>query len=157
MIYSNAGGEDHRRAAEWEQDQWKKNLGLNVQVRGTENKIFLSELRRSGPDLFRRGVGADRPTCRAFLETFKTTHPDNVSQVTDPDFQKTLENLDRATTEAEEKKFCSEALNHLMRNDEFIPLGQMHFAILASRKFSGWTLNSMLSLDLSELKTNTGH
>ncbi|MBX3039833.1 MAG: peptide ABC transporter substrate-binding protein [Bdellovibrionaceae bacterium] len=157
MIYSNAGGEDHRRAAEWEQDQWKKNLGLNVQVRGTENKIFLSELRRSGPDLFRRGVGADRPTCRAFLETFKTTHPDNVSQVTDPDFQKTLENLDRATTEAEEKKFCSEALNHLMRNDEFIPLGQMHFAILASRKFSGWTLNSMLSLDLSELKTSTGH
>lgn len=152
MIYSNAGGEDHRRAAEWEQDQWKKNLNLTVQVRGTENKIFLSELARSGPDLFRRGVAADRPTCRAFLEIFKSGHPDDVLKVEDPAFQTTIWNLSQAVTDSDEKKYCEEGLQFLMRNHEFIPLGRMHFAVLADRRFSGWTLNSMLTLDLASLK-----
>lgn len=154
LIYSNAGGEDHRRAAEWEQDQWKKNLNLSVQVRGTENKIFLSELSRSSPDLFRRGVAADRPTCRAFLEIFKIGHPDDVLKVEDPVFQTILRNLNQAVTDSEEKKSCEEGIQFLMKNYEFIPLGQMHFAILADRKFSGWTLNSMLFLDLANLTSD---
>lgn len=151
LRYSAVGGEDHRRGAEWQQDQWRKHLGLTVNPRGLENKMFLSELKTKTPDVFRRGVSTDRPTCRALLEVFQTGHPEDYLQIKDQSFQKTLSDLSAQADPKKSTLLCQSAIRFLMENHHLIPLGEMHFAILANPKFRGWHLNALGVLDLSNL------
>ena len=47
---------------------------LDVELEQVENKLFLDRLEKSPPDLFRKGINLDRPTCNAALEHFRTGH-----------------------------------------------------------------------------------
>lgn len=151
LMYSSLGGEDHRRATEWMQAQWQKNLNLKVQLLLRENKVFLSELQQSTPPLFRKGVAPDRPTCLATLETFADWSPENFIQMKDPEYQTILKKLGDATTTQDQRKFCTEGVRYLMDQHLLIPLGEIHFAVMAKKTFSGWKLNAMNQLDLSNL------
>lgn len=151
FMFSSLGGEDHKRATEWMQDQWQKNAGLKTNLIVKENKVFLQELQTKAPALFRKGVAPDRPTCLAALETFAPWSPENYIQVSAPEFSKTLEALANATKPAEQKKLCLAGVQYLMNNHLLIPLGPIQFAILAKRDFTGWKLNQMNQLDLSQL------
>jgi len=155
LMYSSLGGEDHRRATEWMQAQWKKNLGLKVQVVLRENKVFLNDIQQHPPALFRKGVAPDRPTCLATLETFADWSPENFIQVKNPEYQLILKKLGEATQPAEQRKLCTEGVRYLMDRYLLIPLGEIHFAVLAQKTFSGWKLNSMNQLDLADLKAPT--
>lgn len=154
LMYSGLGGEDHRRATEWIQAQWRKNLNLNVQVLLRENKVFLNELQQNTPAIFRKGVAPDRPTCLATLETFADWSPENYIQVKDPVFQNLLKNLEETKRPSEQKKYCSEGVRYLMDRHLLIPLGSIHFAMLAKPSFKGWRLNFMNQLDLSGLEAH---
>lgn len=152
LMYSSLGGEDHRRSTEWMQAQWQKNLGLRVQLLLRDNKVFLNELTQTPPALFRKGVAPDRPTCLATLETFAEWSSENYIQLKDPQYQDTLKKLSEATNTPDRKKYCTEGVRFLMDRHVLIPLGGIHFAILASPQFSGWRLNSMNQMDLSGLR-----
>lgn len=151
LMYSAQGGEDHRRATEWMQAQWQKNLGLKVQLILRENKVFLSELQQSPPALFRKGVAPDRPTCLATLETFADWNPENYIQLKDPAYHEILRKLGEASNSQEQKDLCTQGVRFLMDRHLLIPLGRIHFAVMANRNFNGWKLNSMNQLDLSRL------
>lgn len=152
MMYSSLGGEDHRRATEWLQAQWQKNLGLKVQMLLRDNKVFLKELQQQPPDLFRKGVAPDRPTCLATLETFAEWSPENYLRLNEAGYQEILKKLGEATSPGEQKKYCTEGVRYLMDRHLLIPLGQIHFSILAKKTFTGWRLNSMNQLDLAGLR-----
>lgn len=154
LMYSSLGGEDHRRATEWMQSQWEKNLGLKVQLLLRENKVFLNELQQNPPTLFRKGVAPDRPTCLATLETFADWSPENYIQLKDPEFQDLLKKISEASNAGpDQRKLCTQAVRFLMDRHLLIPLGSIHFAILAKQKFVGWRLNSMNQLDLAGLES----
>ncbi|MBX2986442.1 MAG: peptide ABC transporter substrate-binding protein [Bdellovibrionaceae bacterium] len=153
MNYSTQGGEDHRRAAEWQQEQWRKNAGLTVRVKGLENKIFLAELKKSPPDVFRKGLAPDRPTCYAALEKFTDPDSGNFLEFKDSRFRDLLNSLADAEKEADKKDLCLQGLKLLIEGNRLIPLGRMHFAVLAKENFFGWRLNQMNQLDLSALRT----
>lgn len=148
--YSTQGGEDHRRAAEWQQDQWKKNLGLQVRVKGLENKIFLTQIKESPPDIYRRGVAADRPTCFAALELF--VRNSEIPELKTGDFAKIMDDLQNSPAGPSKAKACRRALESLINHHHLIPLGPMHFAVLVNPKFTGWKMNQMNQLDLARLK-----
>ncbi|WP_413291563.1 peptide ABC transporter substrate-binding protein [Bdellovibrio sp. HCB337] len=153
LMYSSLGGEDHRRATEWMQSQWDKNLGVKVQLLLRENKVFISDLQQNPPALFRKGVAPDRPTCLATLETFADWSPENYIQLKDPEFQELLKKLGDTSSGFDQKKLCTQAVRFLMDRHLLIPLGSIHFAILAKQKYSGWRLNSMNQLDLAGLES----
>ncbi|MNK08122.1 putative binding protein YgiS precursor [compost metagenome] len=151
MMFSSLGGEDHKRATEWLQNQWQKNAGLKTHLEAKENKVFLRILEEKTPALFRKGVAPDRPTCLAALETFSANSPENFIRFKDPAYTGILQKLGKAKDQNEAKKLCLEGANYLMNRHLIIPLGAIQFAILAKQDFIGWKLNQMNQLDLSQL------
>jgi oligopeptide transport system substrate-binding protein len=160
--FSKLGGDDVKEGAEWFQAQWKKNLGLKLDLEVLEQGVYLSELRNHPAPMFRKGVGLDRPTCLSALETFAPTGSENFIKFEDKAFVSILDTLERATskntdkqtkTNEESKRACSSGIKFLLDRNLFIPLGRIHFTLLARREFSGWKLNEMNQLDLARLKT----
>ena len=152
MIFSSQGGEDHKRATEWMQQQWLKNAGLKVTLEVKENKLYLDEVKNNPPALFRKGLSPDRPTCLAVLETFSSENPENYILFKDAAYKRVLVKLSESTSPSEQKKFCSEGVQILLDQYRLIPTGPMHFAMLAKPEFRGWKLNQMNQLDLSDLE-----
>lgn len=151
FLFSSLGGEDHRRATEWMQSQWLTNAKIKTRPQSRENKIFLKTLRDNPPALFRKGVSPDRPTCLATLETFAENSPENYIQLRSAEFSKILAQLAQETSKAEQKQLCKKGVDFLMAKHLLIPLGPIHFAMLAKKEFQGWKLNQMNQLDLSGL------
>ncbi|MGZ3772075.1 MAG: peptide ABC transporter substrate-binding protein [Pseudobdellovibrionaceae bacterium] len=151
FMFSAMGGEDHKRATEWMQNQWTKNAGLKTNLEMKENKVFLQILQKNPPALFRKGVAPDRPTCLAALETFSINNPENYLRIHSTEYDKILSALAKAKNLADKKKWCMEGTEFLLNNHWLIPQGGIHFSILAKPDFTGWKINQMNQLDLSGL------
>ncbi len=152
LAYSRQGGDNHQRTAEWIQAELKKNLGLQIEVSGLENQIFLEKLEKSTPDLFRKGIAPERPTCLSALENFSTGNAENYIQFSDPRFDEILKTMRESSSEKQKQKLCTEALHLLIDPYWIIPTGPIHFTILMSPQWTGWKLNELNQLDLSELE-----
>lgn len=150
--FSKMGGDDIARGAEWYQRQWYTNLGFKVELRSEEQSVYLSQLRSNPPAIFRKGVNLDRPTCLAALEIFTKNHPENYIRLDDPEYESLVKKVIAASSEPARKIACRKAVDHLLHTYRLIPQGEMFFSTLASLKFTGWTLNSLNQLDLTELK-----
>ncbi len=149
-LYSSLGGEDHRRLAEWLQNQFQNLFQTKLQVRGFENKIFLDKIKSAPPALFRRGLSPENPTCYGILESFQSGHPDNLSQIQSPEFDQILAKLKVAKNP---KKLCREALVYLLDQKLMIPTGRIYFSYMMQINFEGLELNLLNHMDLSKLKS----
>ncbi len=150
--FSKMGGEDVRRGMEWIQDQWLKNLGLKTILDPTEQGVYLYQLANSPPDLFRKGVGLDRPTCLAALETFSKKGSENFIRLNNEDYEEIISKLDLERSSKKQKKLCRQAVEILIDNHLLIPMGEIHFSLLVDPRFTGWKLNEMNQLDLTDLR-----
>lgn len=150
--FSKLGGDDIKKGAEWFQAQWRKNLGLTVDLEQSEQGVYLNLLRTHPPDLFRKGVGLERPTCLAALETFSRNGPENFLHLELPEYEKIMTKLALAKSEGEQRRLCGEGVQFLLDQRLFIPLGRIHFTMLADPHFKGWRLNEMNQLNLENLQ-----
>lgn len=148
--YSSLGGDDIARTAAWFQNQWKKTLELNVELRPVEQGVYLRELKTNTPPIFRKGISLDRPTCLAALEIFTSGHRDNYIQLQDSRFDQLVKNLAQSSGRTLRSN-CRKAVEHLLSLNRIIPLGEMYFNIVAAPEFTGWQMNSLNQLDLSQL------
>lgn len=148
---SQLGGNDIRQQAEFLQHEWQSYLQLNIEIRQVEQKVFISQLRKSPPDIFRKGVGLDRPTCLNALETFSEDSSQNYISWENKKYLEILKKMSGFISSESYKQLCRDGIMLLMEKASIIPLGEMHFTVLASRKYVGWTLNPMNQLDLSQL------
>lgn len=159
--FSRLGGDDLKKGAEWFQSQWQKNLGALVDLEQTENGVFLHNLKNSPPAVFRKGVGLERPTCLAALETFSKGGAENFLGLENENYESLLDSLAKAsrpgvvgpTAEPSPlvRSLCGEGVQFLLDHHLLIPLGRIHFTLLVRPEFKGWTLNEMNQLDLSGL------
>ncbi len=67
----------HRLIAQFVQEQWKKNLGLEVSLEDQEWKVYLKKLDVDPPPVFRLGWGADFPDPDNFMNLFISTSGNN--------------------------------------------------------------------------------
>ncbi|NQZ18698.1 MAG: peptide ABC transporter substrate-binding protein, partial [Bdellovibrionales bacterium] len=148
---SQMGGLDIKKQAEFLQSQWRKNLGLNIEIDQVEQKAYLNELRSKTPDIFRKGVGIDRPTCLSALETFASDGQQNYMKIKVRKYDELLNQLAIANDKTKKKSLCRQGVEYLMNKNLIIPLGEIHFSILAQPKYEGWSINSLNQLDLSQL------
>lgn len=151
FVFSSAGGDDHRRLAEWLQSQWLKKLNLNLALQPLENKIFQDLLEKNPPALYRRGINLEGPSCFNGLQLFTQNHPDNFLGFKNAEYDTIVAELQNTSSDKQSKKLCTQALKVLMDSYVFIPTGRIHFAILANPQWVGWRLNQLNHLDLSEL------
>jgi len=152
LLYSRQGGDNHKQSMEWIQSELKKNLRFSIQVNGIENQIFLERLEKKPPDLFRKGIAPERPTCLSAIENFETGNSENYIQFSDPKFDLILKQMRESSNDKQKQKLCTEALHLLIDPVWLIPTGPIHFTLLASPQWSGWKLNELNQLDLSELR-----
>lgn len=146
--YSTQGGDDHRRLAEWLQNQWKVNGKIDVSVQGLENKIFLEKIETHPSELYRKGLSPENPTCYGAVEVFHSKHPDNFLQLTDPKFDNLVLKLSKNPTD---KKLCRTALEYLLKAYRMIPTGRISFAYRINPEWKNVRINALNHLDLSEL------
>lgn len=156
LAFSKLGGDDIKKGAEWLQQQWRKRLNAKIDLEQTEQGVYLEKLRENAPPLFRKGVGLDRPTCLAALETFAPGGSENFIQLNLPEYNKVIEKLGVAKSASEMKALCTEGVRILVDGHWIIPLGRIHFRLLAKPKYQGWELNEMNQLDLAELRVSPG-
>lgn len=154
LIYSTQGGEDHRRVAEWIQSQWLTRLGLKVNIRAVENKLFLEEIKKN-PDVFRKGVSADIPSCASVVEDFTTRSEENYLNFSHFDFDQAVQELKKETRPKKKKELCQKALQFLFEDLHMIPTGPMYFSMLVQPHWKGVKLNALNQVDLSELELLT--
>jgi oligopeptide transport system substrate-binding protein len=157
LLYSKQGGDDHKRSMEWLQAEWKKNLGLDLNLNGIENKIFIERLENNPADLFRKGLAPERPTCLSALENFETGNSENYIHYSSKEFDQILSKMRESQKEEQKKKLCDRALHLLMDLAWIIPTGPIHFTLLAQPQWQGWKLNELNQLDLSELHWSEGN
>jgi oligopeptide transport system substrate-binding protein len=155
VLYSKQGGDDHKRTMEWLQAEILKNLNFTLEVNGIENHIFLQRLEKNPPDMFRKGVAPERPTCVSALENFETGNSENYIQFSDPRFDQLLKQMRETASLSQKQKLCTQALHLLVDPAWVIPTGPIHFTLLASPQWMGWKLNELNQLDLSELRLKT--
>ena len=81
-------------------DQWKKSLGVEVVLRGTDNKFFSADL-RSGNFMVARGRWyGDYGDPTTFLDIFKTNNGNNDRGFSNEDIDKALEHAQREQDQA---------------------------------------------------------
>jgi oligopeptide transport system substrate-binding protein len=68
--------EDHKRIAENVQAQLKRNLGIEVELKNEEWKVYLSSLRVDPPNMYRMGWVADYPDPDNYM-TLMTSYSEN--------------------------------------------------------------------------------
>ncbi len=153
LSFSSLGGDDHKRASEWMQAQWQKNTQVKIQILAKENKVYLKDLKTKPAAIFRKGVTPDRPTCLSALETFSQANPENYLQLRSSEYEKILLNLSSSQKDNERKKLCLKGVEFLMNRHLLIPTGAIHFSVLAKKTFTGWNLNEINQLDLSDLRS----
>jgi oligopeptide transport system substrate-binding protein len=152
--FSKMGGDDIQRGMEWVQGQWSQALKWNFQLDGREQGSYLQQLRADPPPVFRKGVTLDRPTCLAALEIFAPDHRENYLRFEHPEFSKILTQLKQTSDQVLRRRLCQSGIELLMKNYALIPLGEIHFSMLANPQFKGWEINELNQLDLTRLETS---
>jgi oligopeptide transport system substrate-binding protein len=150
--FSQMGGDDILRGSEWFQGQWKKNLGLTIDLDSEENGVYTKRLASSPPAVFRKGVGLDRPSCLAGVEIFESKSPENYIGLKSQAYDHIVDQLRSEANPAKARRLCSKAIRLLIIENWIIPLGEFRFFMLASPKFTGWKINILNQLDLANLK-----
>jgi oligopeptide transport system substrate-binding protein len=154
LSYSKQGGDDIDRSSQWLQAQWKKNLGIQVQLEQLENKVLLSQLQNQASAIFHHGVSPTRPTCYAVLENFLPHAKENWIHVNADSFTRLIKELQTEANKHKKAQLCREAMLYLLNNDLLIPTGPEYFSVLAKPNWVGWKLNEINQLNLSELHSN---
>ncbi len=150
--FSKLGGEDIRKGMEWIQNQWNSKLGVKTQLIPEEQGVYLNLLAKTPPAIFRKGVGLDRPTCLAALATFSKEGSENFIQLNRSDYESVIDSLENENDPTRQRILCRKGVEILISNYLLIPMGRIHFTILANPRFKGWRLNEMNQLDLTHLQ-----
>lgn len=107
----------HRQLAEVIQDQWQKNLGINVVIRSLEWGSYLSAEQNLEYDVARAGWIGDYPDPNTFLDLFITDGPQNNTGWGNPEY-------DRIIAEAKYEQDPQQRLD-LLRQAEAILMDEL--------------------------------
>ncbi len=147
--------DDNIRLFEWLQsflmEKWNWKLTLN----GLENKTFLEKIQERKLTFFRKGLAPDRPSCQAILENFLPGAAENYIDFENLEFQSIVEKMKSEQRRTTRVRHCRRALEILRQEQVLIPTGPIEFTILAKTQWTGWSLNEINGLDLSQLHLKT--
>lgn len=148
FTYSLAGGADISKGMQFIKNQVEARTNLKIKLKPVEPGQFISSLKSSKTDMYRRGVSLQLPRCYEALEIFHSSSHRNYSKLKDKELDRYIEALQ------DDKTYCYKAVKHLLDQHYIVPLGQIHFSMLLNPKYKNLKLNSLNQLDLSQLETH---
>ncbi|MCX7023261.1 MAG: peptide ABC transporter substrate-binding protein [Spirochaetes bacterium] len=138
IVYNT--NEGHKAIAEYIQQQWKNNLGIDVTLQNMEFKTFL-DLRGKAHDftIARHGWIGDYLDPNTMLDLFMTGSGNNDGLYADPEYDKLIENARLAKGAARMKILQQADAMYLTRDQGMIPI--YHYAnqdLIDTTKWGGW-------------------
>jgi ABC-type oligopeptide transport system substrate-binding subunit len=115
--------ESHRQIAEIVQQQWRKNLNINVELVNQEWKVYLETLDNLHYNgVARRGWIGDYVDPNTFLDLFVTGSVNNGSGWTDPKYDAMLKEANSTVDPADRMSKLGECEQYLLRHMPFVPI-----------------------------------
>ena len=86
MTYIYNTNEGNKKIAEWVQQQWKANLGINIDLQNMEWKTYLAKRQANDFQIARAGWVGDYQDPSNFLELLLSTSGNNDGRYNNPEF-----------------------------------------------------------------------
>mgnify|MGYP002378532752 CR=1 FL=1 len=157
LVLAYNGGERHQLLMERAARKWKDELGLDVELRPSEWKSFVSELKLKAPDLYRYAWAAAYSDPLFFLEIFRGRGLNNFGGWRNEEYDRLLAKLERTPIDRRDDVFWrdfSRAQEILVREDPaLVPV--YHYvrnALVSSRvknlRFSGRGIETLRDVEV---------
>ena len=143
--------------AQWVQAQWKKNLGLRVELEGHETKTYWTQLAKKPQAFFINSKGAAYPDADAFFRLFTQVESgkssQNLGHWQDAEYDRLIKRAAGAEALAERKKIYAEAEDRLLElKPALIPLYFRSTQYLAKPYVEGLVINPLTSITFEKVK-----
>lgn len=149
--------EDHKLIAEFVQQQWKQNLGIRVELRNMEWKVFLKELQLDPPQVFRMGWIADYPDPDSFLTVFLSNSGNNYTRWASPEYDDLVQRAAVETAPQARQELYNRAQQLLCQKDAaIIPLYTYSINLLVKPWVKDYPKNGLDLLDFRPTRIVTG-
>ncbi len=122
-IRINTGVEQHQIIAEWVQDQWKRNLGLDIGLESQEWKTMLKSLRTHDFDIMRMGGIASMPEPEDFVgDNYRMGSPNNQPGWSSDEYMALLEKQQNESDRGKRNQYIYEMEKLVLEESVNIPL-----------------------------------
>ncbi len=140
----------HRLIAQVIQEQWKKELGIDLDVESQEFRVLIDNRRAGKFDVARNGWVADFPDPINFLEIFDSKSDNNDSHWKDETYDKLLKEARGESDPERRQDAYKQAEAYLMQEMPAIPIYYYTQPYLAAKRLD-YRLNPMSLFEASEL------
>ena len=143
LIYNTS--ENHKKVAEYVQQQWKNNLGIDIDLQNMEWKTFLDKRQANDFEISRAGWVGDYQDPSNFLEVCKSDSGNNDGRYNNPAFDAALVKAAKMPEGADRMKVLRDAEDMLITQDQaFIPLYYyVSQNCIDLNKWEGWYTNTL--------------
>lgn len=130
--------ESHGIIAQAIQDMWKKNLGLNIELRNEEWAVFQTSRTNKNYEIARHGWIADYNDPMTFLDMWVTGGGNNDAGFTNVDYDRFIKEAQKEQNPEKRTALLHQAENILMDEMPVIPLYYYTNIIYSNPKAKGW-------------------
>lgn len=148
ITFTHVASEQGRRIAQILQDQWRRTLGLTVQLDGIERKVFFDRLSRGDYEMVYRDWIADYNDPINFLEVFKYKQQStNNSGWEDPAYSQLLDDSCQCGDMQRRLELLTQCEKILLDAMPIIPLLHHNMLYIKDERLEGVFLSSLGHLD----------
>jgi|SRR5579884_1694800 len=143
----------NRLIAENIQAQWKRNLGVTVDLDNMEWKVYLKRLKEDTPQIFRLGWGADYPDPDNFMNLFTGSSGNNYTRWKNADYDRLISEAASEPNELKRRALYDETQRIL--TESAVPIMPLFFAaqnLLIKPSIQGLKVNAMDILHLKQVR-----
>lgn len=134
--------ETYKLVAENLQAQWKKALGVEIELSNQEWKVYLKQLKSKAPSIWRLGWGADYPDPDTFMGMFKCNSGNNLTGFCSKRFDELITKASQIADMSERTKLYTEAQQIFLEKEiAMIPLFQEQSLHLVSQRVEGFKVD----------------
>lgn len=143
LIYNT--NEGHKKVAEWVQQQWKKNLNIDVSLENIEWATFLDKRQSNDFEIARAGWVGDYADPSNFLELLLKTSGNNDGRYNNPEFDDLIKKASEMPAGQERLDVLKQAEEILMTQDQALIPFYYYVSqnLIDLDKWDGWYANTL--------------
>lgn len=142
LTYNYPNAEEDSNVAQVLQNQWKENLGINVELNALEQQVYLSDRRSGNFDLSRHSWTADFTDPMTYLAMYTSYSKQNDNGVDDPLYDDLIKQASSETDPAKREQLLHDAETVLVTDNFYvIPVYTIDAFNLVNPKLTGYKQN----------------
>lgn len=135
--------EGHQKIAEYIQSEWKKNLGITVNIVNEEWSVFINDRNTGNYQIARDGWNADYSDPMTFLDIFTTTSGNNDGKYSNKSFDALISAAKKSADQKTRMTDMHKAEKQLMNDYAAMPIYYYTDPDLVSKNLKGYVHSSM--------------